>query len=115
MSLSFITHGLTVILAAYGAKKGYEAYKGKKLDEIIFNAIKNVYHGMKDHPEDKIPKSWLTDRVSKNSVGFENIRAKMQSDDELWNFRHFAPLAGRGGIAIVRNGVIIEADCFWMS
>lgn len=82
------------------------------------------------HPDDKIPKSWLASRITKEimqsgkmnllpifnwwSPGQETL-AKMQPDDELWSFLHSAPLSSRAGVAIVRNGVIVHVELRMMS
>lgn len=86
-----------------------------------------------EHPEDKIPKSWLVDRIDKNPategknrtfhpfflMGFwsptKTTIEKMQSGDELWSFLSGGILSCRAGVAIIRNGVVVHAELRMMS
>lgn len=84
------------------------------------------------HPDDKIPKSWLIEKITDEKIqkdkdirspfGFpiwwlpsDSTLEKMQSGDELWSFCKSAPLSSRAGVAIVRNGVVVHAELRMMS
>jgi hypothetical protein len=95
MSFPLIIRSLIAAAALYSGKKAYHAYR--------------------QHQKNVIPKSWLTKRVSEDSPIAEGIRAKMQPGDELWHYAHLAPLASRIGYAIVRNGIVVDANCIIMS
>lgn len=66
------------------------------------------------HPEDKVPKSWLWNRITADKSS-KSIKAKMQPDDEIWKFQFLAPLASRSGVAIVRCGVVVHAELYMVS
>lgn len=79
------------------------------------------------HPDDKIPKSWLSKIIKKDGMHSDEVDRlppmlsmffapskstleKMQNGDELWSFSGGGVLSARAGVAIVRDGVIIHAE-----
>jgi hypothetical protein len=47
---------------------------------------------------------------------WRELIARMQPDDELWEYSHYAgALAAGGGFAIVRNGEILAEMMIWIS
>jgi hypothetical protein len=64
--------------------------------------------------EDEIPITWLNKRITVEEAGItDEEKAEICSGDELWTFRSppdsWQLLAGRAGIALVRDGKPIKA------
>ena len=66
-------------------------------------------------PKPDVPKTWLTRRLTDEEAEDWRweFRQRMQEGDELWEFNspaHFwEHLAGRAGIALVRNGEVVAS------
>lgn len=66
-------------------------------------------------PERDVPKGWLVRRLSDEETALQHprFRTRMQEGDEVWEFNspaHFwEHLAGRAGIALVRDGEVVDS------
>lgn len=71
--------------------------------------------------DDVIPKSWLVERVDPTKAEadgyvdhtpWERIRRHLQPGDEIWLYGtpagHWENMAGRQGVALVRNGRVVK-------
>jgi hypothetical protein len=83
-----------------------------------------------DSTEDVIPKDWLRDKLSleqaeadntpagggvpfnKQNDRWERLKASLQAGDQVWAFssshKSWENLAGRAGVAVVRNGRVVD-------
>jgi hypothetical protein len=66
-------------------------------------------------PKPDVPNDWLVRRLSDEEIALQRprFRTRMQVGDEVWEFNspaHFwEHLAGRAGIALVRNGEVLDS------
>ena len=66
-------------------------------------------------PKRDVPKGWLVRRLSDGETALQRprFRSRVQEGDEVWEFNspaHFwEHLAGRAGIALVRNGEVVDS------
>jgi hypothetical protein len=75
-------------------------------------------------PWEELVKSWLNKPISVEEAESQKVvgkalLAKMVEGDELWEFsspqEDWDALAGRAGIALVRNGEVIDTEVHLMS
>jgi hypothetical protein len=66
-------------------------------------------------PKRDVPKGWLVRRLSDEEAALQHprFRTRRQEGDEVWEFnspaRFWQHLAGRAGIALVRDGEVVDS------